>query len=94
MGKFETVDSRGRPVVVGSLVRIVDLDLELFDYLEPDELEDLRSMIGDQLEVEEVSPSGYVSVTKWFDRGQGRSESHTLSLPPKQVALCVPGADA
>ena len=76
------------------MVRIVDLDLGQFEYLEPSKLEDIRSMIGGVFEVEEIYSSGYVRVTKWFDHGQSRSESHTLSLPPKQVVLFVPGVDA
>ena len=89
MEEFTTVDVDGHTVRLGDSVKIVDLDMCLFDALEPDEIEDVRSMIGSNLSVEQITASGYVYVTKWFDRGHGRHESHTLCVSPQQVALVV-----
>lgn len=78
------MDQHGEVVRIGDIVRIVALRMELFDFLEPNEIEDIRSMIGEAFLVEEISASGLVTVTKGFDRGPGRQESHTLSLLPSQ----------
>jgi len=78
------MDKHGEEVRIGDLVRIVALQMELFDCLEPNEIEDIRSMIGETFPVEEISASGLAAVTKGFDRGRGLQETHTLSLRPSQ----------
>lgn len=87
MEDLAALDMKGRTVHIGDLVRIVDLDMDLFDYLEPREVEDIRSMIGESFPVEEISTTGLVTVTKWFTRGPGQTESHTLSLLQGQFEL-------
>ena len=87
MEDITTVDTNGRTVRIGSLVKIVDLQMELFDFLEPNEIEDIRSMIGETFPVEDISSTGLVTVTKCFNRGPGQHESHTLSLLQGQFEL-------
>lgn len=86
MEDVSAVDKCGEVVRIGDIVRIIELQMELFDFLQPNEIENIRSMIGETFPVEEICPSGLVTVTKWFDRGPGRQETHTLSLLPSQFA--------
>ncbi|GAB3361377.1 hypothetical protein [Lysobacter tyrosinilyticus] len=87
MADVTTADTNGKTVRIGNLVRVIALQMELFDFLEPSEIEDIRSMIGETFPVEEISSTGLVTVTKWFNRGPGQHESHTLSLPQGQFEL-------
>ena len=43
MEDVTTVDTNGKPVRIGNLVRVIDLQMHLFDFLEPNEIEDIRS---------------------------------------------------
>ncbi|CAN7265893.1 hypothetical protein LJR168_003602 [Pseudoxanthomonas sp. LjRoot168] len=87
MEDITTTDANGKTIRIGNLVRVVDLQMELFDFLEPNEIEDIKSMIGETFPVEEISSSGLATVTKWFNRGPGQHESHTLCIPQGQFEL-------
>ncbi len=87
MADLTAADTNGKTVRMGDLVKVIDLQMELFDFLEPSEIEDIRSMIGETFPIEEIFPTGLVTVTKWFNRGPSQHESHTLSLLQGQFEL-------
>ena len=87
MESATAIDKNGRTIHLGDSVRIIDLKMDLFHYLDPVEIEDIRSMLGEILPVERIESNGFVTVTKWFNRGSGKHESHTLSLSQAQVEL-------
>lgn len=73
-------DRKGNPVNVGDSVRVVSFEASILRNLSPEEQRDVKSMVGEVFEIEEVDEFGCAWVTKWWDRGDGRSESHSLSL--------------
>lgn len=87
MEKITTSDRHGKTVRIGDLVRVVHLQMELFNFLEPSEIEDIRSIVGETFPVEDISSSGLVTVTKYFSREPGHHESHRLSLLQTQFEL-------
>ncbi len=80
------IDKNGRPVNVGSKVKILYIDPGFTEFLPSDEVEDISSMLNDVLNVYKVSKK-YIHVEKTWDRGNGRIESHTLAMTPNDVEL-------
>ena len=87
MTKFTTRDTNGHEVLVGDRIRVLSIDIEALHFLTESELKDVRSMIGEVFEVEEIGQSGTVKITKCFNRGLGRSETHSITLLPLQFQL-------
>ena len=79
-------DIEGNDVVVGSKVKILNISEMVWEYLPEDEQSDLKSMIGDVLEVYEVSDK-FASVEKWWHEGEGKSRCHSLSLNQNEMLL-------
>ena len=95
MTKLTTCDANGREVHVGDRIRVLSIDMEALHFLSKREYNDIKSMIDDVFEVEEIGPSGTAKITKWFNRGRGRTETHTITLLPLQFQLLLvrsPGA--
>lgn len=86
------VDRNGNEVKVGSLVRVISIDSSLTDVLPAEEASDVNSMLNEVLEVYEVDEYGCAWVEKWWDRGGGRIESHSLSLSSSEMELVVDGS--
>ena len=80
------VDKNGKEVKVGSLVKVLNIDPGITKVLLEKETKDVLSMVGDVLKVYEVS-SEYASVEKIWDRGNGKTESHSLSLSAQEMEL-------
>jgi len=80
-----TKDGRGKEVRPGDLVRIVSLDTHYLASLPSDEREDVRSMVGECFEVEEIDEHGSAWVTKWWSRGDGQSECHSVGLSASEM---------
>ncbi len=55
---FVAKDKYGRPVAVGSQVRILELSPSFLASLPPDEVDDVRSMIGEVFEIYEIDDYG------------------------------------
>ena len=83
----EPVDKSGRPVKVGSKVRILALSESLLGRLPDDEVEDVRSMIGEILEVYEIDDYGSPWVEKWWRLPEGGSFSHSLALASSEMGM-------
>jgi hypothetical protein len=82
------VDRNGKPVHVGSRVRLLSLSGDWFDSLPSDERADVESMIGEEFEVEEIDPCGQPWVRKsWPDEAEGKCKSHSVALEPGEFTL-------
>src|SRR5262245_26945538 len=75
------VDRNGKPVTIGSLVRVIRLSGEWFDNLPPDERSNVESMIGEVFTVEEIDEYGQAWVTKtWPNEVEETFRSHSVAL--------------
>ena len=83
MTKLTTCDANGREVHVGDRIRVLSIDMEALHFLSKREQNDIKSMIGDVFEVEEIGPSGTAKITKWFNRGEAG-----LKHTPSPCFLC------
>lgn len=81
-------DKHGRTVDVGARVRVVELSPQFLASLPPEEIEDVRSMVGGVFEVYEIDEYGCAWVQKtWHYPQSGKSMSHSLSLKQHQMEL-------
>jgi hypothetical protein len=89
MSKAPTpVDKHGRPVAVGSRVRLVQLPQSLLNDLPADEVAALRSMLGEVFEVTEIDAYGKPWIGKgWSDPDKGEYKGHSLALEPSEMEL-------
>ena len=81
------IDRSGRLVKVGSKVRILGLSQSFLGRLPDDEIEDVRSMIGEILEVYEIDDYGSPWVMKWWHLPEGKSFSHSLALASSEMEV-------
>ena len=84
------VDIHGRGVDVGARVRVLRIDPRITESLPENEIRDIESMLNEVLVVYEADEQ-FVRVEKTWDRGEGRIESHSLSLSSNEIEL-VEGA--
>ena len=84
------LDRNGKPVVVGSRVRVVAIAPFLERDLPPDEWERVRSMLGEIFEVYEIDKWGGGWVEKEFPAAPGQYQSHSLSLASDEMELIDP----
>ncbi len=80
-------DKYGRPVVVGSKVRVVQLARSFIDKLPDDEAENVRSMLGEVFEVYEIDEYGSPWVEKVWHLPGGKSNSHSVALASSEMEL-------
>ncbi len=87
----QSCDKNGAEVRVGTKVRLLYLQKgEWFDHLPDDEKDDLRSMVGEVFEVEEINQYGKPEITKWWheeNEDERRSMCHSLYLEPEQIEI-------
>ena len=81
-------DVNGKDVVAGSKVKVLSIDEALLKALPSDEIADVKSMVGEVFEVYETNGQ-YASVEKWWNRGEGRTESHSIALTKHEMELVV-----
>ena len=82
------VDRNGRVVSVGSRVRIVKLSESLLKSLPDNEIEDVRSMIGEVFEVTEIDQYGHPWVGKgWNSAGGSEYRGHSIALEAAEMEL-------
>lgn len=72
-----------RSVAVGTRVRILAVSGSLLADLPADEVHQVKSMLGDVLEIDEIDEHGRPWVTKWF----GDSRSHSLALDDDEFEI-------
>ena len=68
--------------------RSYPIDEALLKALPSDEIADVKSMVGEVFEVYETNGQ-YASVEKWWNRGEGRTESHSIALAKHEMELVV-----
>lgn len=78
---------------VGTLVRMLVVRPSVLARLAPDEVARVQSMRGDSCEVYEIDRWGSAWVTKLWDCGGGRSESHSLALAPDEMEVVGHASD-
>jgi hypothetical protein len=87
-----SVDKNGRPVAVGSKVRLLCLSGNWLDELPVNEKLDVLSMIGKVFEVEEIDEYGHPWVRKsWSNDEEGTCSSHSIALDPHEMELVEDG---
>jgi|1185.fasta_scaffold408734_1 hypothetical protein len=80
-------DRSGKKVKVGDRVRLVALEYGTVDSLLPGERSLFTSMLRETFEVEEIDKYGSAWIYKWWNRGDGKSESHALALSAVEMEL-------
>jgi len=84
----QCLDKFGHLLSVGSRVRLIELSEQFLASLPPDEIEDVKSMIGDVFEVYEIDKYGCAWVEKgWNYPEQGQYMGHSLGLEPHEMEL-------
>jgi hypothetical protein len=80
-------DRLGRPVNVGTKVRVLEVGRALKQGLPLDEWHELETMIGEVFEVFEVDEYGSAWVEKLWRDGDGLSRSQTLALRAHELEV-------
>lgn len=81
------VDINGKKVEVGAMVKVLHIDPKITKHLPDDEVRDIASMLNQTLEVYEIDAYDCAWVEKWWHRGDGQAESHSLSLSSNEMEL-------
>ena len=82
------VDKHGRAVAIGARVRLIQLPTSLLSELPEDEVEILRSMVGEVFEVTEIDQYGKPWIGKsWSSPEKGEYTGHSLALDPTEIEL-------
>ena len=82
------LDRNGRVVKVGSRVRIVQLSESMIKSLPENEIEDVRSMIGEVFEVTEIDEHGHPWVGKgWMSNSGEEYRGHSIALEPTEMEV-------
>lgn len=88
MSNKTTINDRiGRPVRVGTRVRVLAIPPGVTDRLEPGEVERVQSMVGEELEVDDIDEHGCAWVTKWWGEGTESPEAHSLALSAQEMEV-------
>jgi len=81
-------DKTGKPVQIGSRIRLLSLSGNWLEELPHDEKQDVLSMIGEVFEVEEIDEYGHPWVRKsWPNEAEGKCHSHSIALEPQEMEL-------
>ncbi|MCB1681993.1 MAG: hypothetical protein KDI65_08665 [Alphaproteobacteria bacterium] len=80
-------DRNGKTLKVGSKVKVIKLDENLFLNLPADEIENLKSMIGEVFEIKELEGQRGGWIEKWWYFSDGRSMGHEISLAGHELEL-------
>ena len=86
--KHFPVDKYGRVVAVGARVRLLLVSETLLRDLPKEEVDDLRSMIGEVFEVTEIDQYGKPWIGKgWSSTEEGQYRGHSLALECDEMEL-------
>ena len=81
-------DRHGRPVRVGTRVRVLEIAEALRDSLPPEEWPELQTMLGEVFEVYEIDEYGSAWVEKeWLTDDGDVSHSHSLALDSHEMEV-------
>lgn len=80
-------DCNGRPVGLGTRVRVLEVAEFLRRDLPPDEWRDLKTMVGEVYEVNEIDEYGVAWVEKWWHHADGGRHSHSLALESHEMEV-------
>jgi hypothetical protein len=80
-------DKNGRDVTVGSRVRVLAIKQSILDRLPDEEVEHVRAIVGEILEVYEIDEYGSPWVKKWWSVSEEQSFSHSFVLRPSDMEL-------
>jgi|SRR5580704_2788516 len=80
-------DRNGKPVVVGTRVRLLTLSGTWVEDLPEQERIDVTSMIGGVFTVEEIDASGSAWIERSWDDGNGVSHGHSIALDPHEMEV-------
>jgi len=83
----EVKDRNGKPVRVGTRVRVLRISDAVLSQLPESEAEAARSMEGEVLEVYEIDEWGGAWVEKSHRASDGTTVSHSLGLGPEQMEV-------
>jgi hypothetical protein len=83
----QVLDRNGKPVLVGSRVRVVAIAAFLERDLPREEWERVRTMLGEVFEVYEIDKWGGAWVEKQFPSARDQYQSHSLSLASDEMEL-------
>jgi hypothetical protein len=81
------VDKNGIEVKVGSLVKVIKIDPSVTMNVPDNEAKDINSMLNEVFEVYEIDEYSSAWVEKWWDRGNGQTECHCLSLSSSEMEV-------
>ncbi len=81
-------DKHGRIVTVGSKIRLVELSQRFLESLAADELEEIKSMVGQVFHVSRVDDQRCAWIAKeWYCPVAGHIIAHSLGLAPHEMEL-------
>jgi hypothetical protein len=83
----EIKDRNGKPVRVGTHVRVLRISDAVLEQLPESEAEAARAMEGEVLEVYEIDDWGGAWVQKTQRASDGTTVSHSLGLGPEQMEV-------
>jgi hypothetical protein len=81
------VDRLGRPVAVGTRVRVLKVTPSLKERLPEDEWQELTTIVGQVFEVCEVDEYGFAWVEKWFESEAEGRYCHALALEASEMEV-------
>ena len=88
-----TSDCKGRPVEVGTKVRVLELPDWLRRDLPPEGWTDLSTMVGEVFEIIEIDEYGSAWVEKVWPDADGGSHSHSLALASHEMEIVEGSGD-
>ena len=85
--EIKTTDAHGKPVNIGSKVKVLSIDSSLLNSLPSDEVNSIKSMIGEVLLVTEIDSCGFAHVEKSWELGSNDYLSHSITLSCNEIQL-------
>ena len=83
----EVVDCAGRRVEVGTYVRLLKIEGNLLSNVPEEEVDDLRSMIGEIFVVSEIDEYGSAWIEKSWELSPGQIHGHTIALAASEMEV-------
>ena len=80
----EISDKNGRPILVGTRVRVLAIP-PIDPDLSEEEVARVNSMLGEEFNVYEIDVHGRAWVEKWWHIGADSSTSHSLALESRDM---------
>jgi hypothetical protein len=85
--KKSPCDINGKIINIGCRVRVLSVSQDLMTSLPQDEIEDLKSFIGEIFEVYEIDERGGAWVEKVFEDNEKEFKTHSLRLSEYEMEL-------